>query len=187
MEKMTDFDKLLQIAAEFHGETCPGIIFGTRMAIAGLSALGMSPFEKNAQLMVYDEIDRCATDAIQAICNVSLGRRTLKHRQLGKFAATFVDTHTQKAFRISFKPRWPDKPLDLLEFGKFVRNASDDELFTIEEVIVEIKPEERPGFPSRKVTCSQCGEEVMDGEELVIDGTPTCKNCASDSYYEPLK
>lgn len=116
-------DILLEKAKKFHGGMCPGIVIGTRMTIAGLRELGMNPFKKNHELIVYAEIDRCLTDAIQAITGVTLGHRTLKymdygkfaatflnmksmvqelHRhQLGKFAATFLNMHTSEALRVS--------------------------------------------------------------------------------------
>ena len=183
---MVDFDTLLEIAKEFHGEICPGIVMGTRMTITGLRELGMDPLKKNHDLIVYVEIDRCAADAIQAITGVSLGRRTLKLMNQGIFAATFVDTKLKKAVRISLLQKWPDNPQGLMEFGKIMRNASDDELFRIHEVRVTIPPEEKPGFPTRKNTCFRCGEQIMDGKEVIIDGASVCKNCAHGSYYSSI-
>ena len=53
------------------------------------------------RLVVLVEIDRCATDAIQALTGVSLGKRTLKHVDYGKMAATFVDTASGRAVRVA--------------------------------------------------------------------------------------
>lgn len=97
---MTDFDILLEKAIAFHGETCPGIVMGTRMSIAGLHGLGIDPFKKNPDIFVYAEIDRCTTDAVQAITGVSLGRRNLKFVNYGKFATTFLDLKSKKAIRV---------------------------------------------------------------------------------------
>lgn len=74
---------------------------GTRMTIAALRELGMNPHERNRDLIVYVEIDRCMTDAVQAIAGVSVGHRSLKVRDYGKFAATFVDTANNRAIRVS--------------------------------------------------------------------------------------
>jgi len=180
---MADFDTLLEKAKEFHGEICPGIVMGTRMTIAGLRELGMDPHIKIKDLIVYAEVDRCAVDAIQAITGVTLGRRTLKLMNYGIFAATFIDTRSSKAVRVSFLPAWPENPQGLMGFGKIVRNAPEKEVFRIQEVSVTIPPEEKPGFPNKKCMCSQCGEQIMDGKEEIIDHAPVCKKCARGPYY----
>ena len=97
----TDLDLLLQKAKAFHGEICAGIVLGTRMTMIGMRELGMNPMEKNRNLIVYVEIDRCIADAIQAITGCSLGHRTLKYRPYGKFAATYVDLKTGSAVRVN--------------------------------------------------------------------------------------
>ena len=48
-------------------------------------------------MIVYAEIDRCMTDAVQVITGCSLGHRSLKYIDYGKFAATFVNTDTGRA------------------------------------------------------------------------------------------
>lgn len=182
-EDMTTLDVLLQKAKEFHGEICPGIVMGTRMTMAGLRELGMDPLTKNHDLIVYVEIDRCATDAIQAITGVSLGHRSLKHMNYGKFAATFIDTKTNKAVRVTALPKNPNQPKDMKEVAKMVGSVPEEELFRIQQVIVKIPPEDFPGFPTHKDKCSQCGEEIMDSKEVLVDGKTLCKNCAQGSYY----
>lgn len=180
---MEPIDILLQKAKEFHGEICPGIVMGTRMTMAGMRELGMDPLKKTHDLIVYVEIDRCATDAIQAITGVSLGHRSLKHMNYGKFAATFVDTRTNKAVRITALPKKPDQPQDMKEVAKMVCNAPEEELFQIQQVHVTIPPEDLPGFPTHKDVCCRCGEQIMDRKEIIIDGAAVCKNCAQGSYY----
>ena len=54
-------------------------------------------------LMVFVEIDRCATDAIQLVIGCSAGKRTLKLIDYGKMAATFVNLKTEKSIRILAK------------------------------------------------------------------------------------
>ena len=60
---------LLEEASRFHGDACFGIHMGTRMAMSGLAHIGIQD-PKGAdrkKLIVFVEIDRCATDAIMAI------------------------------------------------------------------------------------------------------------------------
>lgn len=65
--------------------------------------LGMDPLEENDHLIVYVETDRCMPDAVEAITGCTVGRRTLKFRNHGKFVATFIDMKTGKAVRVSAK------------------------------------------------------------------------------------
>ena len=75
-----DFDDLRDVAVRFHGHLCPGQVLGVRMALAGCREAGLTdPRAAGKALVVIVEIDRCATDAIQALTGVSLGKRTLRH------------------------------------------------------------------------------------------------------------
>jgi formylmethanofuran dehydrogenase subunit E len=183
LKYMETIDILLQKAKEFHGDICPGIVMGTRMTIAGMRELGMDPLKKTHDLIVYVEIDRCATDAIQAITGVSLGHRSLKHMNYGKFAATFIDTRSNKGVRVTATPKNPDQPQDMKEVAKMIFNAPEEEIFRIQKVIVNIPPEDMPGFPTHKDICTRCTEQIMDSKEVIVDGKVVCKNCAQGSYY----
>ena len=70
----------------------PGQVIGVRMAMLGCSLIGLnnpaSP-EQIKNLVVYVEIDRCATDAIAYVTGVKLGRRSLKFVDHGIMAANF--------------------------------------------------------------------------------------------------
>jgi len=180
---MSDFEILLEKAKAFHGDACPGIVMGTRMTIAGMRELGMNPLEKNHDLIVYVEIDRCATDAIQAITGVSLGHRTLKNRDYGKFAATFVDTRSGKAIRVVGIPKNGEKEQDFSAIAQKLATVPESDLFTIQKVTVTIPDEDKPGLPTHKEFCSTCGEQILDRRGVNTNGKIQCKNCASGSYY----
>jgi len=63
-------------------------------------------------------------------------------------------------------------------------NRTDDELFSISEVKVEISPEDMPGSPLRSVPCAVCGERVLDMKDRIVDGKYICRPCAEGkSYY----
>lgn len=142
----------------------------------------------NKSLIVYVETDRCAADAIQTVTGCKLGRRSLKHLDYGKMAATFVDIHKNKAIRVSvpahvreLAKRDSDKENPFMEAYKIM---PDEKLFAFEEVIVHFKPEDLPGKPLRRIICENCGEEVNDGREVVVDSRKICKACYSKPYYE---
>lgn len=185
---MSEFDILFNKAKDFHGHVCPGIVLGTRLTIAGLHALGMDPLQPNKNLIVYMEIDRCGTDAVQAITGCSLGHRSLKHKDYGKFAATFVDTKNDKAVRVSIheKNREEHNKLEPKEVIKVLSVVPDEEILKIEQVRVNIPKEDQPGLPIGKAVCSRCGEQISDNRHVVVDGKVLCRNCAHGSYYTVL-
>ena len=90
---METLEELLPKAEAAHGHMCPGQILGVRMALLGLRSLGIGdPLGADRKrLVTFVEIDRCATDAIGLVTGCRLGKRTLKFRDWGKMAATFVD------------------------------------------------------------------------------------------------
>ncbi|HII97669.1 MAG TPA: formylmethanofuran dehydrogenase [Methanoregula sp.] len=185
---MSDYNIAFEKAKEFHGHVCPGIVLGTRLTLAGLRELGMNPHEHNRDLMVFMEIDRCGTDAVQAITGCTLGHRTLKFRDYGKFAATFVNIATGKAVRVavSEKNREEHDRLEPKEVLTTLALAPDDEILKIEHVWVELSATDIPGVPRQKSVCSACKERIMDGREVSTGGKTLCKNCAGQSYYQIL-
>jgi formylmethanofuran dehydrogenase subunit E len=71
------------------------------MALVGCREIGLErPRAAGKGLVVFVEIDRCAPDAIQVLTGVSLGKRTLRHLDYGKMAATFVDGAGGRAVRV---------------------------------------------------------------------------------------
>jgi formylmethanofuran dehydrogenase subunit E len=185
---MSDYDILFNKAREFHGHVCAGIVLGTRLTIAGMRELGMNPHEHQKNLIVFMEIDRCGTDAVQAITGCSLGHRSLKFRDYGKFAATFVDLESGKAVRVAVneKNRAQHDTLEPKEVLKALATAPEDEILKIERVSVSIPEDDIPGMPRHKTVCSKCGERIMDGRDVMHDGNVMCKACANGAYYQVL-
>jgi formylmethanofuran dehydrogenase subunit E len=97
---MRSFEELLKESSTIHGHSCAGQVLGVRMAMVGCREVGVDEPKGSKKLIVYVEMDRCATDAVQAVTGCSLGKRTLKFRDYGKMAATFVNTETRRAVRI---------------------------------------------------------------------------------------
>lgn len=196
---MNDYEVLLNRAKDLHGEVCPGVIMGTRMSIAAMKKLNMDPLEPNENLIVTVETDRCMPDAIQAITGCTVGRRTLKCRDYGKFVATFVDMTTGEAVRASAKDDLVDSTPGLWTWFKNVAELAkeknmpkvmeekksaikklsempDEDLLSLVEL--QIDDTEIPGIPQHIVTCSVCGVHVMDKKEIIVDGKPVCQFCA---------
>jgi formylmethanofuran dehydrogenase subunit E len=185
------FDELLHEAVAFHGHLCPGQVLGVRMALAGCRALGIAePRRAGKRLVVFVEIDRCASDAIQALTGVSLGKHTLKHVDYGKTAATFVDVHSGEAVRVvarddaralaaALAPHEPDRRRAQTEA---YRTMPEPALLRLERVTVD------PGWlgrSRRRVSCGRCGEGITYQREVAVGGRILCRACAGESYYAP--
>lgn len=189
-----EFEDILQESVKIHGHLCPGQVLGVRMSMLGLSEIGIDdPKGKDRKsLIVFVEMDRCATDAIQSVTGCSLGHRTMKFMDYGKMAATFVNLKTGKAVRVIAKEESREKAkkyLPLIE-NKYTAQLeaykimSDEELFHVMNVKVKIKPEDMPGRPLRRIKCCICGEYVQDMREIYKDGNVLCKPCAAGGYYK---
>src|SRR5215470_16971947 len=100
---MNSVNEYLREAESAHGHLCAGQVLGVRMAMAGLSRLGIGDPRgaDRKRLVTYVEIDRCATDAVMVVTGCRLGKRALKFVDWGKMAATFVDTKSGKAVRVA--------------------------------------------------------------------------------------
>ena len=188
---MQHFEVLLDESASLHGHLCAGQVLGVRMAMLGCNLVGIEDPQSSRDLLTYVEIDRCATDAIQAVTGCKLGRRTLKYLDYGKVAATFVNMGTGTAWRVVARDDARDHARDRAPEGLDKKEAqvqaykamSDEELFNFRRVIVEIPEVDLPGHPLQRVVCDSCGEGVNDGRHVDREGLVLCRPCASGAYY----
>jgi len=188
------FKNLLVESVKIHGHLCPGQVLGVRMSLFGLRKIGIKdPKGRDKKnLMVFVEIDRCATDAIQSVTGCSAGKRTLKLLDYGKMAATFVNLKTGNAVRVLAKEE--SKALakdyfpDIKDKYKCQTDAykvmPDRELFESRSVKVKIPEQDMPGRPIKRVRCDKCGEYVQDKREVHSDGKQLCRACANGAYYK---
>ena len=176
------FQEDLDRAVAFHGHVCGGQVIGTRMARLGLAHFGIESPEDYKDLVICVEADRCLADALTIVANCSLGRRRLKWYDYGKMAATFYDLQSGKAIRIASVNQSRPGPDDT-DIVAFYNAISDEQMFKIEEVEVNLTKLDLPGKPQNRVTCARCGEDVLDGREVVKDGQTLCKPCAGEPAY----
>ncbi len=199
---MENFETLLKGSAKTHGHLCPGQVIGVRMAMLGCKLIGLddpSNMPQIKKIIVYVEIDRCATDAISYVTGAKLGRRSLKFVNNGIMAATFVNLETKKAFRIvsteesrdlaikyaaKYAPELHDKVEQQLEAYK---KMNIEELFTIQEVVVDIPLCDMPGPTKFKAECQNCGIIVRDKREVIKNSKTLCRACAFGFYYHHKK
>jgi formylmethanofuran dehydrogenase subunit E len=193
--QMKSLEEYVALAGQSHGHMCPGQILGIRMAMLGLSSIGIGdPVKARKRLLTFVEIDRCATDAVSLVSGCRLGKRSLKYFDYGKVAATFLDLETGRAVRVAARddarakakamfPAMADSSQAQLEAYKVMEN---EDLFNLQAVRIILKPEDLPGRPRSRVICAQCGEGVNDGRERRLGDRVLCRSCAGERYYEPV-
>ena len=88
---LANLNDLIGECGRLHGLICPGQVLGVRMAVLGCHLTGIEDLygHDRKKLLVWVEIDRCATDAVSAVTGVRLGKRSLKFLDYGKVTATF--------------------------------------------------------------------------------------------------
>lgn len=193
---MKPFEELLHKSVKVHGHLCPGQVLGVRMAMKGCALIGIDDPEEGTssrckKMIVYVEIDRCATDAISTVTGCKLGKRTMKFKDYGIMAATFVNLETGQAFRITareeakalaarYAPATEDRHKKEL---KAYQIMPEEELFDVEEVLVTIPIYDLPGRTRKKVKCQSCGEWIRDGREKRENGSVLCQICVGGAYF----
>lgn len=193
---MNTLDEYLQEAEIAHGHLCAGQVLGVRLAMAGLSKLGIQDPRgaDRKRLVTYVEIDRCATDAVMVVTGCRLGKRSLKVRDWGKMAATFVDLQSGRAIRVAAKESSKDAARRLhpgLESKNqqqmlAYKEMSDGDLFEFADVRVDVRAEDLPGYKGERIVCAECGEGINFHREVHSDGRTLCRSCAGESYYSKV-
>jgi formylmethanofuran dehydrogenase subunit E len=194
---MESLDELLVKAEAAHGHLCAGQILGVRMALLGLERLGIADPRgaDRKRLVTFVEIDRCATDAIGLVTGCRLGKRSLKFRDWGKMAATFVDLATGRGVRIVAledsrelaRQLYPHvEPKSRQQMAAY-RELPDAQLFSEQWVKVDLEGSELPGAKGERVLCSRCGEGMNFGRFAAVDDERLCLSCARPElrYWEP--
>lgn len=192
---MKTLDQYLADAEQAHGHLCAGQVLGVRLAMLGLEKLGIEdPRGKDRKrLVTFVEIDRCATDAIAVVTGCRLGKRALKFRDWGKLAATFVDVDSGKAVRIAARESskalaramHPEIESKNQQQMLAYREMSERDLFDVQNVRVDLRPEDFPGFKGERIVCEHCGEGINFKREVRREGRILCRGCAGENYFRP--
>jgi formylmethanofuran dehydrogenase subunit E len=187
------FETLLKASVERHGHLCAGQVIGVRMAMLGCRLVGIenpTAPEFRKKLIVFVEIDRCATDAIGSVTGCRLGKRTLKYKDFGINAATFLNLDTGVAYRIVSTEESRDLCRQYAPEEDDSRNRQlvgyqrmpDKQLFDISRVQVQLAERDMPGPPRRHALCARCGQMVRDGREKRLGKETLCRHCAGEGY-----
>jgi formylmethanofuran dehydrogenase subunit E len=178
----------LKQCIDYHGHKCMGQVLGVRLAERGMELIGTTDRKK---MIVFVENDRCIADAIQIMTGTRLGRRSMKLRDYGKMAATFLNCDTGEAWRV-----WVGGDIDAITMGQSVNKENKEEYLRVvleartEDLLKEMKvkmevpDDQMPGKPKRVVRCVKCNEKVMDSKDIETDDGPMCRSCRHGAYYE---
>ncbi|CFX19287.1 Zinc finger, DksA/TraR C4-type [Syntrophomonas zehnderi OL-4] len=197
MSVKNDWEK----AVDFHGHSCVGLAIGFRAGQIALERLNSSR-APDEELIAIVETDNCALDSLQVLLGCSMGKGNIFFRDYGKNVFTIGRRDTGRAVRIAAKSL--DHILDdefgplrtrvfngtaseqelnafqklMAEETRRILTLTEEELFTIEAVDLDF-PSQARIFPS--LTCSVCGEQVMEPRARMRDGKPVCIPCSD--YY----
>lgn len=153
--------------------------------------LGLSFPQTDKRVFAFVECDGCGMGGISVATGCRVDRRTMRIMHYGKLAATFVDTETDRAYRIH--PHHESRMMAL----KFGLGTSDrwrsqligyqkiplERLFVVENVSLTVSLEKIISRPGLRVLCEACGEEIMNEREVHRNGNVYCRFCAGGGYY----
>jgi formylmethanofuran dehydrogenase subunit E len=147
--------------------------------------------QRDKRVLTIVETDGCFSDGVAVSVNCWVGRRTLRVEDYGKVAATFIDTQTEIAWRISPHPlarrraatyapaatsKW-----EAMLLGYQAMPA--EKLLIAQPVILQMPVAVWVSVPGQRAMCDRCGEEILNKRQVVQDGVVLCRRCAEGGYY----
>jgi formylmethanofuran dehydrogenase subunit E len=209
MIRGNDLEGLLRHAETIHGHRCPFLALGVK---AGRYAMDYLETENLGleEVVAVVECNNCFADGIQVVTGCTFGNSALIFQDLGKTAVTVARRRDGKAVRLCVKPdfreamfaRYPAVgPLyekvviqgqgdheDQHRFQHLWQAVARRELlevpledqFNIRTLTATLPPQSRR-FAT--VTCSRCGEGVMETRVRVQEGQMVCLACAGEERY----
>lgn len=175
-----------------HGRLCPRQVLGVRIGFAGAEALDLPVPTTDKRLLVFVETDGCFVDGLEAATGCSLGHRTMRLEDLGKVAATFVDTKTGAAVRVAPRATVRQRAAAYSDDHRRYYQQLDgyqavplDELVAISEVELNLDLNALVGRKGVRAECAICHEEILNGRERLVGGEAYCVSCIAGSYYQP--
>jgi formylmethanofuran dehydrogenase subunit E len=153
--------------------------------------LGLALPQTNKRLYTFVETDGCFADGVSVATGCWLGRRTMRLIDVGKVAATFVDTQSGQALRIAPRPNVrelargyvPDARSRWHAYLIAYQLMPLHELLVAQPVTLTVDLKAIISRNGLRATCEQCGEEIINAREVVHDGHVLCRTCAGERYY----
>ncbi len=198
METAVAVPKLKEMLARtsaLHKHLCPRQVLGVRMGLYAAEILSLELPQQGKRLLAFVETDGCFTDGVSAATGCTMGHRTMRLVDYGKVAVTFVDTNDGRAIRLS---PMPEARLRAVAAAPAVANRwhaqlkayqtlPGKELFKFQEVRLNLDLRAIVGTPGMRVSCTACGEEILNQRGVVIDGQTICRSCSGESYWSLME
>jgi formylmethanofuran dehydrogenase subunit E len=187
----------MEECVRFHGHLCPGLSIGFKAAAALLAALRVKRAE-DEELVTIVKTDACGADAMQVMTGCTFGKGNFLFKNYGKHAFTLASRRSGRAFRACLKAGavMPDpvhrallqkvqggiatpeeaeryKALHLQAADRVLQMTAED-LFSIEEVAMELPPKARVVASE---VCPSCGEPVRVDYLTSSGGAAICPGC----------
>lgn len=189
---MSELQAILRASSARHQHLCPRQILGARIGLAGAAALGLTLPRTDKRLLVILETDGCFADGVEVATGCTVGHRTLRVADYGKTAATFIDVNTEQAVRVlpqlDVRERAyayaPGEPRHYFAQLQAYQTMPDAELLTLQAINLTTPAAVLVSRPGIRVNCTQCGEEIINEREVVVNGQPYCRACVGQGYYQ---
>jgi formylmethanofuran dehydrogenase subunit E len=193
---MTDVllvEELIAACASLHRRVSPRQIIGVRMGLYGGELVGVEVPQSGKRLFTIAESDGSWVDGLALATNCSVGHRTLRVEDIGKVAATFVNTVTGESVRLmpmidARERACHHAPHEKAKWRMQIvgyKSMPADELFDVQSVELVTPVAAYLSRPGAKAICAGCGEEVINEREVRRDGQAYCRTCAGEGYYRP--
>lgn len=186
--------ELLDQSSALHRHLCPRQVLGARMGMLAGELLGLDLPQSNKRLLTIVETDGCFADGVSVATNCWTGRRTLRVKDYGKVAATFIDTEDGRAWRIAphpgarqvapaFAPRARNRWEAMLQG---YHTMPVEQLLVASRVVLRTPVAVLVSRAGARALCDACGEEIINEREVVVQGRTLCRGCAHGNYYRTV-
>jgi formylmethanofuran dehydrogenase subunit E len=163
------------------------------MLAGELLGLELPQFDK--RLLVIAETDGCSVDGLACATGCSVGRRTMRIEDYGKVAAAFIDTERGTAFRLTALPESRQSALAYAPEARSTwegqllgyQRIPSESLIKVQSIRLVVPLKQIISRPGARAICADCGEEINNERELVLEGRVLCRACAGYSYYDPCE
>jgi len=192
---MNKLETLLKETICWHEALCPRQVLGVRMGLYAGLLLNLELPQTDKRLLTIAETDGCFSSGISTATGCWVGRRTLRVEDMGKVAATFIDTQTGITVRLSPRPGIRQLAIEYAPDEKSRWHSQllgyqlmpEESLFSREAVELNTPIEDIISRAGLRAICMICGEEIMNQREIVQDGQVLCRSCSGESYYHPIQ
>lgn len=188
---MAELQAILQVSSARHKHLCPRQVLGARIGLAGAAALKLDLPRRDKRLLVIVETDGCFADGVEVATGCTVGHRTLRVEDYGKVAATLIDVKTGHAVRVApqldVRERAaayaPHEPRHYFAQLHAYQVMPDTDLLMFQAVSLTPPVAVLVSRPGIRVNCTQCGEEIINEREVLVEGQVCCRVCAGRGYY----